>query len=252
MPLVHTPQEFFSPIGKEWDQDGYRGISLTTYRELGALHITRGRYQNRIAFPVWVKGELVGIDARYLGDDKADNVAKYLRNKDSSCKANWLYPYDLVKAQKLKLLLIGEGIFHAINARDKGYVALCYFGVNNFSLNKVMLMVATGAEEVCYVRDPDKAGQQAEQRICSVLKPWFKVTTADMEYVPATKDLGDLSRELIDYCVEMRKKPILPACLLKNWEFDVKKAFGEKCKAFTCLFNRRSRCNNEVFSKGIV
>lgn len=246
-PLVDAPAEFFFPVGKPWAEDGYRGISLETYTLLEAIKVERGRYANRIAFPIWVKGELVGVDARYLGDAKADECAKYLRNKDSSCKENWLYPYDLVKAQKPKMVLLGEGIFHAINAIDKGHPALCYFGVNNFSLNKIMLLLAAGVEEVCYVRDPDKAGEQAEQRICAALTLWFKVTSADMEYVESNTDLGDWDKELIDYCVEQRHKPVVPLCLLENWEAKI--VYGEKCKRWRCPFNYRGECNNEAFKK---
>jgi hypothetical protein len=238
-----STEEFFFPSGEPWSEDGFRGISLETYRKLGAIKVTRGRYQNRICFPIYVNDVLVGVDARALGDEQP----KYLRNKNSTCKVNWLFPYDLVKDIKPKMLCIGEGIFHAINAVDKGFPALCYFGVNNFSMNKIMMMLATGAEEVCYFPDPDKAGYQAAQKICSALSTWFKVAYADISgYYLTGKDLGDLSKEEIEDAVANRGKPTLPLCLLENWELKIE--FGAKCKRFKCPFNYRGECNNELYA----
>ena len=248
LPLVKEEQEdFMFPIGEPWSEDGYRGISLETYQKLGAVKVTRGRYANRICLPIRVNGNLIGVDGRYLGDTKADKVPKYLRNYNSSCKTDWLFPFDIVKAQKPKMILLGEGIFHAIRALDLDYAGLCFFGVNNFSHNKILMLLATGASEICFIKDNDKAGEQAAQRICAALLPWFKVTIGDTEYVNDGQDLGDYSKELLDYCVEHRKKPVVPVCLKKDWLFDVKKVVGEKCKEFACVFNRYGKCNNTVF-----
>jgi len=51
-PLMETQEEFFFPSGEPWDEDGYRGVSLETYQKLGAIKVARGRYQNRICFPI--------------------------------------------------------------------------------------------------------------------------------------------------------------------------------------------------------
>lgn len=240
--LINDAPEFFFPSGVQWTEDGYRGISLATYKELGAVKVSRGRYQNRICFPVYVNGELVGVDARTLGDEQP----KYLRNKSSSCKHNWLFPFDKVKAQKPKLVLLGEGLFHGINAFDKGFAGLCFFGVNNWSYNKIMMLLSLGAEEVCYFPDPDTAGYQAAQRISASLVPWFKVTYADITgYYETGEDLGDLDRERIEAAVTRRGKPQLPLCLLENWELKIE--YGAECRRWKCLFNERSTCRNPCY-----
>lgn len=239
--LPPDEEEFFWPHGETWDVDGYRGISLTTYHELGAIRVTRGRYQNRICFPVRVKGKLIGIDARALGDE----VPKYLRNKNSTCKTNWLFPYDVVVRQQPKLLLIGEGLFHAVNGYDKGFPTLCYFGVKNWSLNKIFMCLATGAEEVCYFPDPDKAGFEAAVRITASLSGLFNVSVADTSNLPDGKDLGDLTREQITEAVDNRKRVKIAECLKTNWEHKI--VHDQRCTSSRCPYWNRGRCGNPVF-----
>lgn len=234
--------DFFFPSGSPWDEDGYRGISLATYRELGATRVSRGRYQNRICLPVWVSGKLVGVDARALGDEQP----KYIRNKNSSCKHNWLFPYDRVKNMKPSMVLLGEGLFHAINGYDKGFPTLCFFGANNWSHNKVMLLLDTGATEVCYFPDPDKAGFQAAQRVCASLLPWFKVSVANVAACYGSgKDLGDLSQEEIAAAVQHRGEVPIPECLRLDWEH--KLLYGAECRRWKCFFNKKSTCCNEFY-----
>lgn len=245
--LYEEAEEFFFPSGKPWEEDGYRGISLETYQKLGAIKCERGRYQNRICFPIVVNGEVIGVDARYLGDAKEDKVAKYLRPKNSSCSHNWLGFFDYIKAHKPKMVLLAEGIYHSVNAIDKGFPCCCYFGVNNFSHNKVMMLLSTGASEICYVPDPDIAGWRAAERICAALKPWFKVSVADMTpHFESERDLGDLSKQEIEFAVSNRGSPVLPLCLLDNWEYKIK--WEEDCKRWRCVHNRKSKCEHRLYS----
>ena len=156
-PLYVEDKEVFFPSGTPWVEE-YRGISPKIYQQLGAIHCTRGRYQNRICLPVHVNGKLVGVDARYLGDHKADKTEKFRRNANSSCKTDLMFPFDVVKAMKPKQILLAEGLFHALAGINAGYPTLCYFGSHNFSNNKVLMLLSTGATEVVYVPDPDIPG----------------------------------------------------------------------------------------------
>lgn len=238
--------EVFLPPGEPWDEDGFRGISLETYQRLGALKVNRGRYEGRIAFPIYVNGELKGIDARALHGQEP----KYLRNRNSTCSHDWLYPYDIVKEMVRAMpvgeryVLLGEGIFHGINPVDKGVPALSYFGANNFSLNKVSMIVNLGVDEVIYVKDPDKAGVKAEQVVCSMLKDWVTVTTADIRHLPEGKDLGDLSDAGIAKAIHGRHRPLLPTCLPEQTKVE----FGVSCR-LKCPFNVRGKCSNVVWMK---
>ena len=245
VPVVEEEHEIFFPTGSPWDED-YRGIPAAFYQEIGAVKVTRGRYQNRLAVPIYVDGKLVGVDARALGDEQP----KYLRNKGSTCRHNWLFPIDLVKKQKPKMVLLGEGLFHAIKPNSMGFPALAFFGVNNFSQNKIMMLLSTGAEEVCYVADADKAGCQAAQKICAALTPWFKVTLADLSvYYESGDDLGDLDRERLELALKGRGSIKLPTCLLENWEFKIE--FGAECKKWKCPFNAKGKCGNELYEPEI-
>lgn len=214
---LYVPQhEVFMPRGDPWVTD-YRGISAATYAKLGAVHVTRGRYENRIAFPIVVNGELVGVDARTLGDD----VPKYLRNKNAAAQTNWLYPYDWVRelvAQGETSVLLGEGIFHGINPCDKGFAGLSFFGAHNFSMTKVRMLLALGVEEVIYFPDRDIAGEEAMHTVCKLIESWLPVTVADVSSLPLDEvatakkgkpvfpDLGDLCAEDIRLCKTNRKR----------------------------------------------
>lgn len=216
-PLYKEVHEVFFPPGVVWDEDGYRGISLETYRALGAVRVTRGRYTDRIAFPIIVDGKLIGVDARALGDQQP----KYLRNKFSTAQVNWLYPYDQVRQMVqdgVNYVLLGEGLFHGVNAYDKGFPGLSYFGAHNFSMNKVRMLLALGVDEVIYFPDKDVAGQKAMHQICPMIEPWLHVTVADVASLqqddeatakkgkPVFPDLGDLSAQSIEKSIETRKR----------------------------------------------
>lgn len=234
--------EVFLPPGDPWDQDGFRGISLETYRTLGALRVTRGRYADRIAFPVRVNGELKGIDARAL---LPDMVPKYLRNYKCSCRTDWLYPYDIVMGQQPELLLLGEGIFHAINAYDKGYSGLCFFGVNNWSKTKLRMLLATGATEICFFRDRDKAGLKAEQVIGAELAEYFKVTSAFLDEAPEGADMGDLTQEQMDQAVAHRTPAMIPKCLPHEGKQAI--VMGASCRQRRCPYNHNRQCLNAAW-----
>ena len=246
VPVVEEDQSVFFPSGEVWDEDGYRGISLETYRRVGAIRCSRGRFQGRIVFPVYLHGELIGVDARALGDEQP----KWLRNKNSQAKTKWLANFDIIKVMKPRMILLGEGHFHAVNGLDKGYAASCLFGVHNWSASKIMLLLSLGAEEICFFPDCDKAGFQAAQKICASLMPWFKVTCADASiYYGTGKDMGDLTQEEMDDAVARRGTIKLPTCLLENWEFKIE--FGAECKKWKCPFNAKGKCGNELYEPEI-
>jgi hypothetical protein len=238
-PVGGEKVQVFSPPGEPWDEDGYRGISIETYRKLGAMRVSRGRYENRIAFPIYLNGELIGIDARALGDQQP----KYLRNKGSSCKENWLYPADLVRERRPNQVLLGEGIFDAINAIDKGYAGLSYFGVANWSMTKLRMLLSTGCDEVIYVRDNDLAGKKAEQQICATLVGWVKVSSAKVDDLPPGTDLGNMSAAQIAGAIRERTPIDAPACMP-----DAKPKFGARCNNRRCVYNNHGTCINEIWA----
>lgn len=186
---------FIMPPGDQWNSD-YRGVRKETYQILEAIHCTVGRYQNRICFPITQHGNFQGVDARTLGDD----VPKYLR--PSKCHAHeWLFPFDLAKKSKIKQAVLCEGIFHAINYLDKTGrpEALCYFGSNNWSEHKTLLLLELGLEQVLFWADNDKAGIKAMNQICPDLSKWLDVYYIPLDVLPEDgRDLGDFTTEEIE------------------------------------------------------
>jgi len=207
----------------------YRGISVETYNKLQARIVERGWYSGRLCFPVVIHNRLSGVDARALSDDIEP---KYLRNKNSTCSHDWLYPYDLVKEEfkGSKYVILGEGIFHGINGYDKGFPTLAYFGANNFSAHKAIMLMALGVEEVILFPDKDKAGGNVvygnpssknpilRDGLGKFLKPWFKVSVAFSDHLKVDakaslkkgkivyQDLGDLTKEQIEFALKNRSE----------------------------------------------
>lgn len=212
--LVEPDIEVMFPVGEAWNES-YRGISAETYRKVGAIRCERGRYTNRLVVEIVMKGNLVGLDARALGDEQP----KYLRPK--GCKAQeWLFPFDLakqiIKEQVLDYCIIAEGLFHGLNAVDKGYPACCYFGANNFSQENVLQLLDLGVSEIVIFPDKDEAGVKAVNTIAPMLRGLFTISVANIDNLqldveaslkkgkPVYQDLGDLYKEEIEFSLEHR------------------------------------------------
>jgi DNA primase len=181
---------------------------------LGAVKVSKGRYTDRICFPIILRGELLGVDARDL---TGSATAKYIRTKDSTCKDNWLYPFDVVKPMldhlEKRYVILAEGIFHSLNAVDKGFPCLNFFGCHNFTRKKLLMLLDLDLDFVVFWRDNDKAGLVAEQIVCSMVSQYFPVYIANTDNVPEGMDLGDLPDYLIQYGIENLHEPVLPKCL---------------------------------------
>lgn len=213
--LLLEPEEEFTlvPPSTPFRQE-YRGIAADTYELLDARHCTVGRYADRLFFRVEMEGKLLGIDARAL---KKDMVPKYLRPKGCNAK-QWLFPYDLAQQQKVRRVVLCEGLFHAVNYLDKigRPEAQCYFGGHNFSSDNVVQLLGLGIEEVIVFPDNDTAGIKAMQKICPMVAEWLPTYYVPPEVLPILdvdehgevtyKDLGDMTKEEIEECLSYRQK----------------------------------------------
>jgi DNA primase len=212
--LLEADDEFtMVPPSTPFRQE-YRGIAASTYDLLDARHCTVGRYADRIFFKIEMDGKLLGIDARAL---KQGMVPKYLRPKGCNAK-QWLFPYDLAKQQKVRRVVLCEGLFHAVNYLDKmgGPEAQCYFGGHNFSSDNVVQLLGLGIEEVIVFPDNDKAGITAMKKICPMTAEWLPTYYVPPEVLPILdvsaqgdvlyKDLGDMSQAEIEECLSYRQK----------------------------------------------
>lgn len=183
-------------------REDYRGIAKSTYEALNARKCNVGRYANRMFFEIWQKGILLGIDARALASDMKP---KYLRNKGADAK-KWLWPQDYWKPRKPKFICLAEGCFHAVNGVDKDTPILCFYGVNNFSEENILDVLALNVDYVVYFGDNDKPGIEAREHITQLLSPWVPTYYVPEESLPEGKDAGDLTKDEMDYCLQVKKK----------------------------------------------
>lgn len=188
------------PPSTPWEED-YRGISAETYKLLGARHCTVGRYADRIFFPIWQKGKLLGIDARAL---KGQNP-KYLRPSGVQAK-NWCYPYDYWVPLRPRYACIAEGIFHSVNGVQHGVPIFSIFGSHNYDPSNLLLLLEMGISEVIFFGDADAAGVKARSTICPQLADWLPTWYIPEESLPAGKDAGDLTKEEMDYCLSQKRR----------------------------------------------
>lgn len=179
-------------------REDYRGISAATYEILDARRCHVGRYADRIFFKIWQHNRLLGIDARALCNSIQP---KYLRPKGVDAK-KWLYLFDEIRQRGFKYTCLGEGIFHSINFWDKGFPLNCYFGSNNWSEHKLLLLLEMGLDHVIYVGDNDVAGIKARKSICANIAPWIPTFYVPEDLLPEGKDAGDLTKEELEYCLE--------------------------------------------------
>ena len=67
--------------------------------------------------------------------------------------------FPIVKPLQGRIILV-EGIFDVINLHDKGLTnAVCCFGVNNVTEEKLQVLTVSGVEGIDIFLDNDEAGQ---------------------------------------------------------------------------------------------
>lgn len=200
-PFLAEAEEFtMMPPSIPWNID-YRGISKEFLQLMGARHCTVGRYENSIILPIYINGRLRGFDSRTLLNRKP----KYLRSKGFDAVNEGLYPMDHVTALCPSYVILCEGLFDALVACFLGYPALCIFGTQ-FGMQKLLLLLSTGASEVILFLDNDSAGVAATSKIAAEIKDWITVSIADSSILVEGKDLGDLNKEEIQYCIDNRRR----------------------------------------------
>lgn len=196
--VLDTDDEFTLVPPSTPFREEYRGISASTYELLDARKCSVGRYADRIFFKIWQHNRLLGIDARAL---KADMQPKYLRPKGVDAK-KWLFPFDYWLEKRVKHMALGEGLFHGINGVDKEAPLLTFFGSNNWSEHKLLLLLEMGLDDVTFFGDNDKAGIKARNTICAEIAPWIHTFFVPEDLLPEGKDAGDLTKEEMKFCLE--------------------------------------------------
>lgn len=166
-----------------FDQD-WRGISRDTYRKFEAFQHSNPEFIGRVVFPVRnISHKIIGFCGRHQGD----GVPKYLFHP-----AKIKLPlFPIVKPIQGSIILV-EGIMDMINLHDKGLTnAICMFGVNSFTEDKLNLLKIQGISAIYTFMDNDEAGQNGADKIRKLVEDnELEIQNITMQNV---KDPGELT-----------------------------------------------------------
>ena len=160
----------------------YRGITVETYKELGAYGCKSGKYKditgaekyikNRIIFPMKsLDGRVCAFNSRSI--DGA--IPKYLYSKGFQPKFN-MYPY-YTELKKDYIVLV-EGIYDAISLYQDGIQTHFNSGLAyNFSQEKLVKFMELGIETIYVMFDEDIRGIEASNEMLKhpSLNKYFEV-----------------------------------------------------------------------------
>jgi DNA primase len=181
----------------------YRSIKASTFRSVDAF--TSSDFEDRIVFPIRdVSGKIVAFCARHLHSGASP---KYIISP-SEVKLP-IYPSNL-KPHKGSVILV-EGIFDAINLRDKGLDNVgCLFGTRTLSYDnaedRLMPLVLAGTKLVYIMLDGDAAGIAAAKDIKKIITAKTRLVVEILEMAEGT-DPGEFDQDTVDSIIhELYKK----------------------------------------------
>lgn len=141
--------------GKPW-----RGLSIEFLRGLPAFawhqHTKWGKLVERILFPFYQNGQLLGYSGRRLDSDK------FLRydNAAFSSALKVLFPFDyVIKNFSPDRIVLVEGPIDALWMIQNGIPAFSILGTGNWSGHKRDLLIANNIKKVLICMDGDEAGR---------------------------------------------------------------------------------------------
>lgn len=172
-----------TPFNRDW-----RGISATTFEKFGAFYALGKNFAGRVNFPIKdASGRIVAFQGR---DETGTLPQKYMFTP-SGVK---LPLFPMAEPIQGKVILV-EGIFDMLNLHDKGLTnAICCFGVNNFTEEKLNLLKISGVTGLDLLFDGDDAGKGAAERI-KKLAGDFPVRIITLRQ----GDPGDMSVKHVEY-----------------------------------------------------
>lgn len=151
--------EDFTEFYRDW-----RGISKETYKKFEAFYHYGTDFSGRVNFPI---KDASGRIVAFQGRDESGT----LRDKYKFTPANVKLPlYPLAEPIQGRVILV-EGIFDMLNLHDKGLTnAICCFGVNNFTIEKLHILQMYGVSGLDIVFDADEAGKEGAEKIKKLIR----------------------------------------------------------------------------------
>jgi DNA primase len=171
---VSTAISVMPPPDKSKDVSTWRGLEGDLLKSLGVYHCTKGRYADRLIFPMYnFEGGVVAFNSRTLIDAKP----KYLYSKGIKPKELVYPPITLRKGY----IVLVEGIVDAISLVQDGIPAMYNFGIaNTMSNKKIAHLLKSGVETIYIMFDKDEAGAKGALTYLTNegLKEFFEVKLA--------------------------------------------------------------------------
>lgn len=186
----------------DWAQPEWRGLKKSFLKKIPSflwkqkVRTKRGTTFEvpRILWPYVQYDRTVGWVGRRL--DKID-FQKYFRAPGCDAK-KVLFPFDYVRKQHSAnhTVVLVEGEVDALNLLQAGIPALCITGSNNWSEDKVDMLLSIDVRRVFLLMDPDSAGRSAEKEILPTLTSKFdlvKTLRIDGDDDPGSLDAEQLT-----------------------------------------------------------
>lgn len=180
----------------------WRTISGSLLHKLGARAGLRYG-EKQIWLPVTIDDELVGSWIGRLSKSEDPKISSYLNSSGTWISNYGLWPYDYVAlmVKRHKKVLLVEGQRDALRLIDSGIPALCVFGTNSVTVEKLAYVLALEAS-VYLCGDGDRAGREFNSQVKKMLKNLGEKATIielpdGVDPAKLTKDqLDDLRRSL--------------------------------------------------------
>lgn len=149
--------------------ENWRGYEPELLREFNC-HIALDRNDNKVLIvPVYINGVLVGATKAFWTKPKSKKVPSYIHMKGGWVNQYGLFPYDHVETMledtDKNYVIIVEGIRDCLRLIKEGEPALCIFGTNTWSNDKLKLIKMLGVDTIVIMMDSGKPGVEATNRI---------------------------------------------------------------------------------------
>jgi len=181
---LQMPEGYMPYVGN------WRNVRPETYKDFEAFIHAGKDFNGRICFPIRDRSaRIVAFQSRTTGDQQP----KYL-NTPPGAK---LPLFPIVEPLQGRIILV-EGIFDVINLHDKGLTnAVCCFGVNNVTEEKLQVLTVAGVEGIDVFLDNDDAGQAASKKIREMCES-LDIDSRNIAFGDKNLDPGALAQTQVD------------------------------------------------------
>jgi DNA primase len=180
-----------------------RGVSSHVIKK---AHILFDHIQNRVLFPWYYHGLLLGLTGRtVLNDPDVYKTLPYFGTKKGQC----LYlPFGKITASEFFLT---EGEIDALKIASAGHTNVGALGFGAFTLTQRDLILNSGVTEVVCFFDVDVVGKRLTEEVTEEFKGKLQVSWVNYDHIPTWKldrypkvDAGVLPIDLIEVLIKHR------------------------------------------------